>query len=151
MPSAKSKEPRKKRTGVRTPDAAASRVVRFVSSRKTLAKPYRLVRYDSLAKLGRSTGLSEDDLAGFLGVSTKTLARRAEQGRLDEVESLKTEMLAYVLNEAARVFGDDATARRWLTSPVASLDGLRPLDHLDSIEGYERVRETLAKIEYGMY
>lgn len=151
MPTAKTQDARKKRADGRVPDPSPSRVVRFVSSRKTVARPYRLVRYDSLAQLGRSTGLSEGDLANFLGVSTKTLARRAEKGRLDEVESLKTEMLAYVLNEARRVFGDDATARRWLTSPVASLDGLRPLDHLDSIEGYERVRETLTKVEYGMY
>ena len=151
MPTAKTTEPTKKRTGVRAQGASTSRVVRFVSSRRGVAQPYRVVRYDSLAKLGKSTGLSDEDLARFLGVSTKTLARRAEKGRLDEAESLKAEMLAYVLNEAARVFGDEATARRWLTNPVASLDGLRPLDHLDSIEGYERVRETLTKIEYGMY
>ncbi len=90
-------------------------------------------------------------LARFLGVSAKTLARRAQKGVLDEAESMKTEMLAKTFDEARRILGDEGKARRWLASPIVSLDGLRPIDHLDSIDGYERVRETLTKVEYGMY
>lgn len=34
---------------------------------------------------------------------------------------------------------------------AAAMDKRRPIDHLVSIRGYERVRNTLVKIEYGMY
>lgn len=125
--------------------------VRFVVRDASAETSYRVVAYGTLERLGRRAGMDENELARFLGVSPKTLRRRAERGVLGEAESMKTEMLHATLDEARRVLGDEAAARRWLTSPVASLDGLRPLDHLDSIAGYERVRETLTKIEYGMY
>lgn len=125
--------------------------VRFVTDHASAEVPYRVVTFRSLEGLARRAGLDETGLAGFLGVSPKTLARRAAKGVLDEAESLKAEMLSNTLNEALRIMGDEAKARRWLNSAVVSLGGLRPIDHLDSIEGYERVRESLTKIEYGMY
>lgn len=123
--------------------------VRFVT--KGASASYRVVTFGTLVRLAQRAGLDAAELAGFLGVSTKTLKRRADTGVLDEAESMKTEMLANTLNEARGVMGDEAKARRWLVTKIASLDGLRPIDHLDSIEGYERVRETLTKIAYGMY
>lgn len=125
--------------------------VRFASASASAAPSYRVVTFGSLGRLAQRAGLDQAGLASFLGVSTKTLKRRAAKGVLDEAESMKTEMLAYTLHEACRVMDDEGKARRWLVTQVASLDGLRPIDHLDSIEGYERVRETLTKIEYGMY
>lgn len=90
-------------------------------------------------------------LARFLGVSLKTLGRRAQRGVLDEAECMKPEKLAKTFEEASRILGDEGKARRWLASPIVSLDGQRPIDRLDSIDRYERVRETLTKVEYGMY
>lgn len=66
-------------------------------------------------------------------------------------ESLKVEMLASVLEEATRVLHGEEEARHWITTPIISLDQKRPLDHLTSINGYERVKNTLTRIEYGMY
>ena len=60
-------------------------------------------------------------------------------------------MIVKVLEEAVRVFRDEELARNWLRSPIVSLGNMRPIDHLNSIEGYERVKDTLGKIEYGMY
>lgn len=125
--------------------------VRFVTDHASSDVPYRVVTYRSLERLARRAGMDDGALAAFLGVSPKTFARRAAKGVLDEAESLKAEMLANTLSEAGRILGDEAKARRWLTSAIVSLSGLRPIDHLDSIEGYELVRETLTKIEYGMY
>ncbi len=64
---------------------------------------------------------------------------------------MQVELVEGVLAEAARVFRDEALAREWLVSSIISLDKRRPIDHLDSIRGYERVKNTLVKIEYGMY
>ena len=95
-------------------------------------------------------GFTQEQFAELLGVDLRTYTRRAS-GNLKGSESLLVEMLEGVLEEATRVFRDAELARRWLRSPIISLDNERPIDWLDSIEGYERVKNTLGKIEYGMY
>lgn len=107
--------------------------------------------FAALEALREAIGFDADAMAAYLGVSRKTYRRRAAAGTLDADESLKTEMLRRVLDEAVRVLGGDEAARRWLTTPIASLDSRRPIDHLRSIQGYERVKTTLVKIEYGTY
>lgn len=60
-------------------------------------------------------------------------------------------MLAAIFEEATRVFRSQEEAKHWITSPIISLGHKKPIEHLTSISGYERVKSTLAKIEYGMY
>lgn len=114
-------------------------------------QPVRLLPFRAAEAVREGVGFDADAMARFLGVSAKTYRRRAAAGRLDADESLKTEMLRNALAEAGRVLGDAARARRWLTTPIASLGDARPVDRLNSIDGYERVKATLAKIEYGTY
>lgn len=99
----------------------------------------------------RKVGFTQQEYADFLGIDPRTYTRRAEEEQLKSGESLQVEMVDKVLEEAARVFRDEELARKWLRSPIISLDNRPPIDHLDSIEGYERVKDTLGKIEYGMY
>jgi uncharacterized protein (DUF2384 family) len=40
---------------------------------------------------------------------------------------------------------------RWLHSPVVSLGNIAPLDALTGIRGYEKVRNTLYGLAYGMF
>lgn len=98
-----------------------------------------------------AVGFDPHAMAAFLGISTKTYTRRAEAGTLGDAESLKVEMLERAFAHATRVYGDEHEARLWLDAPIISLDACRPIDHLSTIRGFERVKETLAKIEYGMY
>ena len=107
--------------------------------------------YREAERLREAVGFDPHAMAAFLGISTKTYTRRAETGALGAAESLKVEMLERALAHATRVFGDEHEARSWLDSPIISLDERRPIDHLGTIQGFERVKETLAKIEYGMY
>jgi putative toxin-antitoxin system antitoxin component (TIGR02293 family) len=109
------------------------------------------LRYQRAERLREALGLDPAAMAAHLGISAKTYARRSERGHLEDAESLKVEMLDVALTEATRVLGDADEARIWLETPILSLGGLRPLDHLHTIQGYERIKETLAKIEYGMY
>lgn len=86
-----------------------------------------------------------------MGVDPRTYVRRSQEKYLKRSESMQVELIEGVLAEAARVFRDEGFAREWLVSSIISLDKRRPIDHLDSIRGYERVKNTLVKIEYGMY
>jgi len=102
-------------------------------------------------RLRRRLGLETGAMAAFLGVSERTYARRLSEGNLTEHESIRLDMLGETLREASRVFRDEAKAIRWLYRPIVSLDRLPPLAHLRDVQGYERVKRTLAKIEHGLY
>src|SRR5690554_2294362 len=112
------------------------------------ARPQPFARAESVRQ---RVGFTQQEYADFLGIDARTYARRAEEDRLRSGESLQVEMVDLVLEEASRVFRDTELARKWLSSPIVSLDNKRPIDYLDSIVGYERVKDTLGKIEYGMY
>lgn len=102
-------------------------------------------------RLRRRLGLDTGAMAAFLGVSERTYARRLSEGSLMEHESILLDMLGETLREASRVFRDEAKAIRWLYRPIVSLDRLPPLAHVRDVQGYERVKRTLAKIEHGLY
>ena len=90
-------------------------------------------------------------LPAYIGVTFRTYQRRAQKGELADAESAKVEMLDSLLALGARVLGDDTRAGEWLTSPILSLEGKRPIELLDTIKGYERVKNKLLQIEYGTF
>ena len=112
---------------------------------------YDLRAYRDAENLRKQLGLDAKSMADYLGIDEKTYFRRAQPGVLKGGESLKIDMLEAVISEATRVLHSEEEALHWITSPIISLDHMRPLEHLTSISGYERVKNTLAKIEYGMY
>lgn len=96
-------------------------------------------------------GVSAEQMAAYIGVTYRTYQRRSQAGSLADAESAKVEMLDSLLNLGERVFGDVEQARVWLTSPVLSLQGELPIELLDTVRGYERVKNKLLQIEYGNY
>lgn len=118
---------------------------------QTTTSAFRTLPADRAEDVRSEIGMSVADWASYLGVSLKTYERRQVRGDLDEKESLKVEMISKILYKAADVFEDERLAAEWVTTPIISLDNLRPIDHLNSIDGYERVANTLGKIRYGMY
>lgn len=96
-------------------------------------------------------GASSEQMARIIGITPRTYQRRSQQGRLDDAESAKVEMLGALLDLGERVHGSAEEAGMWLTSPILSLDGHRPIDLLTSVRGYERVKNKLLQIEYGTF
>ncbi len=96
-------------------------------------------------------GATGEEMASYIGVSFRTYQRRAQQGNLADAESAKVEMLSALLDLGAQVFRSDGRTREWLTSPILSLGGERPIDLLETVKGYERVKSKLMQIEYGTY
>lgn len=96
-------------------------------------------------------GASSEQMAGIIGITLRTYQRRSQQGRLDDAESAKVEMLRTLLDLGERVHGSAEEAALWLTSPILSLQGARPIDLLNTVKGYERVKNKLLQIEYGTF
>lgn len=90
--------------------------------------------------------LSQAQLATLLGVSPASLSRMAAGQRMVQLGTREGDFALFVL----RIFrsldplvgGDDAKARRWLTSENLHLGGV-PLDLMQRIDGIVHVAEYL--------
>jgi len=100
---------------------------------------------DILDSLSRLSPASAIDALELLYTPDETL------GGKSPIEILRARPIAArVINKAIVTFGDPKRAVGWLGRPARLLDGLRPLELLDTEEGALRVEETLARIEYGV-
>ena len=117
------------------------------------AKPAerRSALIDLSRRVQRELNLSDAELSKLLAVSEKTLQRRKTSGNFDRGEALHLELLNRVLDTAYETFADKESARRWLSSPVVSLDKQIPLTLLTTLSGFERVTNILHRQAYGMF
>jgi putative toxin-antitoxin system antitoxin component (TIGR02293 family) len=96
------------------------------------------------------TGLSEEEVAGIIGFSVRTLGRKRDRRvRLDVAEGDRAVRLARVLAEADLYIGARGRALHWLRSKNWALGGRTPLELLATEPGVEIVRQALATIAYG--
>lgn len=94
---------------------------------------------------------NQSEVAAFLNISPRTLLRRLETSEFDMGERLKLEMLSLIRELALQAFADEAAATRWLKTPRPSFDNKTPLQLLNSVTGYERVKSELIGQVYGMF
>lgn len=96
--------------------------------------------------------LSRAALLEAVKIPASTIERRLRTGEaLSAEESDRVSRIAKVVRRAVDVFGDDEQGKAWMTDTISSLGGKTPLSLLDTMEGYELVQATLARIEYGVY
>lgn len=112
------------------------------------------VPYASLFFLISSVkGLEESELAKVLGISTRTLRRQRETPEKTMPANLasKTWLFAETLARATETFGGKEEAERWMSKPAMGLDGQRPIDLLQTVQGAELVNDFLTRLEHGVY
>lgn len=96
-------------------------------------------------------GLTEERLAGLLGMSRATLHRRKADGSLDRAASDRLVRFARLLLRAKEVLGGEAAARSWLSAPAVAFRGECPLDFADTEIGAREVEALLGRIEHGVF
>ena len=96
-------------------------------------------------------GLSEDRLAGLLGMSRATLHRRKKTGHLDRAESDRLVRYARLLARAVSALGNQDRARSWLAAPAVAFHGECPLDYADTEVGAREVEALLGRLEHGVF
>ena len=115
---------------------------------KTLEKP-------SIAKEVRTIrirlGLSQEEAAFILGVTTTTLSRWVNRrtAEPDPVHQGRLEMILDLLREAGEVI-KPAALGWWFKTPHPMLNDLRPLDLLRSPSGFKKVRDMLFSMRWGL-
>ena len=92
-------------------------------------------------------GVSASELAGAVGVSPRTLARRRAAGRLAPDESDRLLRVARLTEMAAAALGDLEAGAAWMTETLA-LFGEPPLLHADTGPGAQAVEDALFAVEY---
>lgn len=122
-----------------------------VSSRTDLIRLLREgLPYASLEATMEVLGLSREQIAAYLALPGRTLARRKRERRLHADESDRLFRLARVAATALAVFDDAEKARRWLGKRNRALGGEVPLTLLDTDAGTGMVEEVLGRIEHGV-
>lgn len=112
------------------------------------------IPYASLIFLMTSfRALDEADVVNVLGISARTLRRQKETPKKAMPADLasKTWLFAEMLAKATEVFGSKERAEEWMAKPAMGLDGQRPIDLLQTLQGTELVSDFLTRLEYGVY
>lgn len=98
-----------------------------------------------------SHGFSMDEIYRFVA-PRRTLTRRIAQNEpLTLAENDSAQRILRISEMADRVFGNHEKAARWLRKPNRALQGITPIDLLESETGARLVEQSLDQIDYGIY
>jgi putative toxin-antitoxin system antitoxin component (TIGR02293 family) len=100
--------------------------------------------------------LADEEIAGILGMSVRTLSRRRhikdkEEARLNAVESDRLFRLVKIFALAQDVFEDKEQAIKWLHSRQFGLGKRIPLEVIQTEVGAREAEDLLMRIEHGVY
>jgi putative toxin-antitoxin system antitoxin component (TIGR02293 family) len=108
--------------------------------------------FETIGHLQRNTGIANDTLLDWLQISTRTLARRKQQGRFEPDESDRLLRAARVFGKALELFeGDRDAASEWMCSPLPALGGQTPIEISRTDLGAREVENLAIRIEHGVY
>jgi len=105
---------------------------------------------DSIIRLAELINIPKNDVYNLLNLKARTAQRQVSKN-LDADKSGHLVQIARILQRCVEVFEDLEKAKRWLKSPNYALGNQLPLQLLDTTEGIELVRDTLTRIEYGVF
>jgi putative toxin-antitoxin system antitoxin component (TIGR02293 family) len=105
---------------------------------------------DSITRLADLINIPKNDVYNLLNLKARTAQRQVSKN-LDTDKSGHLVQITRILQRCVEVFEDLEKAKRWLKSPNYALGNQVPLQLLDTTEGIELVRDTLTRIEYGVF
>jgi putative toxin-antitoxin system antitoxin component (TIGR02293 family) len=108
--------------------------------------------YRAFERLQAEMGVSSRELAGLVGISARTLARRKTEGRLQPDESERLVRASRIYDGTVSLFeGDKVTALTWLRSPAAALGGRKPMEFARTEVGAREVEDVIGRLEHGVF
>lgn len=140
-----------------------SSVLHWLGGKRVINNP---IRSDFDFVMAGTNGIpksSVDELAGYLGVSrksmaedildlsVKTLERKSPSDKLDKRTSSHALEIAKVMKHAYDVFEDEDKVKRWINKENKSLNGMKPVQLFDTLTGLMMVNDILGRIEEGVY
>ncbi len=126
----------------------------FLSNKMLLVQAIKSgIPYSLYELIKDKSPFNQEDWAGFLGVSTRTLVRNKLKRDFvfDAIPSEKIIELAEVTVLGKEVFDTDAQFENWLHQKNFALGGLKPFELLSNSYGKDLVMNELNKIDYGIF
>lgn len=96
-------------------------------------------------------GLSQQEIAGLLHLTPRTIQRMAPEQLLPPAASGQLLELARLYRRAVEVLGSDTLIKRWLRTPIPALENAPPVSLLDTPAGIQWVFTLLGRIEHGVF
>jgi putative toxin-antitoxin system antitoxin component (TIGR02293 family) len=101
--------------------------------------------------LKKRLGISDKEMAAFLGTSPATLQRkRQRQEAISFVQGDRLYRMARVLAKAVQLFGDNKMAVDWLKTSRRGLGGRIPLDLMETEAGAQEVEDLIGRLQHGV-
>jgi putative toxin-antitoxin system antitoxin component (TIGR02293 family) len=107
----------------------------------------------AFASLADYANISRVDLARAADIPLRTVQRREGSGarKFERDESDRLARVARLYAIAESVLGSREEAQRWMKAPNRALDGVRPLDELETEVAAREVEDLLGRIQYGIF
>lgn len=108
--------------------------------------------FKTFERLQRNLALPTEELADFVQITLRTLARRREEGRLTSEESDRLLRASRVFGKALALFeGDVEAARLWLSTPAPALADRTPQEVASTDLGAREVENLIGRLEHGVF
>ncbi len=99
----------------------------------------------------KDSKLNQQELSNVLQISPRTMQRYSDNQMLPSIVSEKLLMLNDLYEKADNILGGGTqNVTNWLRSQVNALGNQRPIDYLDTYEGYNEVMKVLGRLEWGV-
>lgn len=98
----------------------------------------------------RALLLSVDELAAKLGISPRTIRdQRKRKVRLSSENTEKLVRIARIQRLGRSIFSTDGAVAEWLRAPAPALNGIKPIDLVDTDTGAREIEAVLHGMAYG--
>ncbi len=106
----------------------------------------------ALGNLSQAIGLPEREVARYVGISARTLARRKREGRFHPDESNRITRLSMLFDDVVELFeGDGERAAHWFHTPRKALGGATPIEYADTEPGVREIQDLIGRLEHGIF
>lgn len=95
--------------------------------------------------------VSMEKMSQLLHVSHRTLQRKNDNDLLNVYPTEQILEIADVISKGIEVFGSIDKLSKWLHSELRHLNYKKPIEYLDTTFGVAMVKDTLGRIEHGVY
>ncbi|MFZ4617385.1 MAG: type II toxin-antitoxin system Xre/ParS family antitoxin [Rectinemataceae bacterium] len=108
--------------------------------------------YKDLLLLQAKLGVDKETLAALLKISPRTYERRRLEGKIDSQETDRALRLGRIIQRTVEMYdGDEGAAKAWLRQSVPALEGLKPLELIETEAGAVLVENLIGRIEAGVF
>ena len=109
------------------------------------------LQFGTATQLAKHTGIALNRIFAAVNLSPRTMERRRLQKRMTPDESEKIARFARIVALGDEVFADASITSKWLQRPNRALNGILPIDLLDTDAGAREVEAVLLRLEHGVY